>query len=131
MTDSIFTKIIKGELPAPRVYEDEKTIAIIPMYPIALAHVLVIPKVQVDLFIDLPEEDYTALMQIVKRVGQRINEKVSPKRVGLQIVGLHVPHTHVHVIGFNTMAQYQETPDESQPPDEEKRNALAKLLAFE
>lgn len=130
MTESAFTKIIKGELPAHKVYEDEKTIAIIPLHPIARAHVLVIPKVQVDQFIDLPDEEYQAVMLTVKKVGQRINEKVQPKRIGLQVVGLDVPHVHVHVIGFDTLEQYREHPDPSSPPDKDKNVALAKLLAF-
>jgi histidine triad (HIT) family protein len=130
MAESVFTKIIKGELPAHKVYEDERTIAIIPLHPIAKAHVLVIPKTQIDQFIDLPDEDYQAVMATVKKVGQRINEKLQPKRVGLQVVGLDVPHVHVHVIGFDTLKQYREHPDPSSPPDEEKNAALAKLLAF-
>lgn len=130
MEETIFTKIIKGDMPAPKVYEDDKTIAIIPLHPIAKAHVLVIPKRQVDQFIDLPEEDYIALMQTVQRVGQQINQKISPKRVGLQVVGLDVPHVHVHVIGFDTLAEYRATPDESLPPDEDTRESLAQLLAF-
>lgn len=131
MEDSVFTKIIQGELPAQKVYEDELTIAIIPLHPIAKAHVLVIPKKQVDQFIDLPDEDYQAVMSTVKKVGQRINTVIQPVRVGLQVVGLDVPHVHVHVIAFDTLAEFREQPDESQPPDMERNAALAKSLAFE
>jgi histidine triad (HIT) family protein len=130
MEDSVFTKIIKGELPSHKVYEDEQTIAMIPLYPTAKAKVLVIPKVQVDAFIDLEEHDYQALMRTVQLVGQRIREVFQPKRVGLQVVGLDVPHVHVHVIGFDTMEQYLEQPDESQPPDHQANAALAKQLRF-
>lgn len=130
MQDSAFTKIIKGEIPAHKVYEDDKTIAVIPLHPIAQAHVLVIPKVQVDHFIDLDDEDYQAVMATVKKVGQRINDVIRPKRVGLQVVGLDVPHVHVHVIGFDTLSEYREKPDESQEPDYEKNATLAKSLAF-
>lgn len=130
MEDSIFTKILKGELPGHKVYEDNRTIAIIPLHPIAQAHVLVIPKVQVDHFIDLDDDDYQAVMATVKKVGQRINDVIRPKRVGLQVVGLDVPHTHVHVIGFDTFSEYREEPDESQEPNHEKNAALAKSLAF-
>lgn len=130
MEDSVFTKIIKGELPAHKVFEDEKTIAIIPLHPIAKAHVLVIPKVQVDHFIDLNDDDYQALMTTVKEVGRRINEVIQPGRVGLKIEGLDVPHVHVHVIGFDTIDEYHERPDDSAPPDTEKQKQLAKTLAF-
>ena len=130
MEDTVFTKIIKGELPANKVYEDDKTIAIIPLHPIAKAHVLVIPKVQVDHFIDLEDDDYHAVMATVKKVAQRIDEVIKPKRVGLKIEGLDVPHVHVHVVGFDSIDQYREKPDESQPPDHDKNKALAKTLAF-
>lgn len=130
MEESVFTKIIKGDLPAHRVYEDDKTIAIIPLYPIAKAHVLVIPKKQVDHFIDLDDDTYQAVMATVKKVGKRINDVIQPKRVGLKVEGLEVPHVHVHVIGFDSIAEYRETPDESQEPNHEKNKALAKSLAF-
>jgi len=130
MEDSVFTKIIKGELPSHKIYEDEKTIAIIPLHPIGKAHVLVIPKLQIDQFIDLPDEDYRAVMATVKKVGQRIDEVIQPKRVGLQVVGLDVPHVHVHVIGFDALSEYHEIPDQSLPPDHEAHSALANRLAI-
>lgn len=130
MEDSVFTKIIKGELPAHKVYENEKTIAIIPLHPIAKAHVLVIPKVQVDQFIELEQSDYDALWRTVRQVGKVIDERIQPKRVGVQVIGLDVPHVHVHVIGFDTIDQYHERPDESLPPDTEAQKALANLLTF-
>lgn len=130
MQDSIFTKIIKGEVPAHRVYEDAATVAIIPLHPIAKGHVLVIPKVQVDQFVDLSAEDYQALMESVHKVGRRMKEVLQPKRIGLQVVGLDVPHVHVHVIAFDTLDEYRELPDEASPPDHEKNAALAEKLAF-
>lgn len=130
MKESVFTKIIKGDLPAYKVFEDEKTLAIIPLHPIAKAHVLVIPKVQVDQFIDLNDDDYQALMATVKKVGRRINEAIQPTRIGLQVIGLDVPHVHVHVIGFDSIDEYHERPDESAPPDDERQKQLAKILAF-
>ena len=130
MEASVFTKIIRGELPAHKIYEDERTIAIIPLHPIALAHVLVIPKRQVDQFVDLDDDDYQATMATVKKVGQRIRDQMQPKRVGVQIVGLDVPHVHVHVIGFDTLEQYREHPDPSAPPAADKQKQLAELLRF-
>lgn len=130
MEASVFTKIIQGELPAHKIYEDERTIAIIPLHPIALAHVLVIPKRQVDQFIDLDDDDYQATMATVKKVGQRIRDQMQPKRVGVQIVGLDVPHVHVHVIGFDTLEQYREHKDPSAPPEADKQKQLAESLRF-
>lgn len=130
MEDSVFTKIIKGELPCHKVYEDDRTIVIVPLYPIAKGHVLVIPKVQIDHFMDLPDEDYQAVMAVTKKVAQRMMAVLQPKRVGVQIVGLDVPHVHVHVIAFDTLEQYREQPDESVPPNHEANATLAQKLAF-
>jgi histidine triad (HIT) family protein len=130
MADSVFTKIIKGEIPRHHVYEDEKTIAIIPLYPVAKGHVLVIPKLQIDQFIDLPDEDYQAVMATVKKVGQRMKEVLKSKRIGVQIEGLEVPHAHVHVLAFDNKEEFRELPDESKDPDYQKNEELAQKLAF-
>jgi len=130
MPDSVFTKIIKGELPSDKVYEDEKTIAIIPLYPTTKAHVLVIPKIQVDQFIDLPDEYYMPLMASVKKVAAKIRSVENPKRVGLKIEGTEVPHAHVHVLAFDTIEEFARTPDTSQPPDLQKNKQMAQKLAF-
>ncbi|HEY5268503.1 MAG TPA: HIT domain-containing protein [Candidatus Saccharimonadales bacterium] len=130
MEDSIFTKIIKHELPCHKVYEDDLTIAIIPLYPIAVGHVLVIPKVQIDQFYDLEPKDYSALMETVKKIGKRMNQVLKTKRIGLQVIGDEVPHCHVHVIAFNTIDEYKQMADESLPVDHQKLAALASLLAF-
>lgn len=130
MEDSVFTKIIKGELPASKVYEDDKTIVIVPLHPIAKGHLLVIPKVQVDQFMDLNDDDYQAVMATVKKVAQHMKQVLGTKRIGLQVVGLDVPHVHVHVIAFDTVAEYREVADESAPPDFDKIKALADKLAI-
>lgn len=128
--DSVFTKIIKGELPAHRVYEDELTIAFIPLYPVALAHVLVVPKLQVDSFYDLPDKDYQALMDSVKKVAKRISQVIASARVGVKIEGLDVPHAHVHVLAFDSAGQFNEPADTTQPVDNDKLAKMAEKLAF-
>lgn len=130
MGDSIFTKIIKGEIPCHKVYEDDKTIAIIPLHIVGKGHVLVIPKNEVDLFIDLPDEDYQALWSTVKKVGQHMNEVLKPKRIGIQVVGTDVPHAHVHVIAFDASDEYYKRSDESKKPDHEKLAEMAQKLAL-
>ena len=96
MADSVFTKIIRGEIPAHRVYEDDKTLALLTIQPIRPGHVLVVPKAQVDKFYDLPDADYSALFATVKRVAQHM-EKVLGQRILLKIIGTDVPHVHVHL----------------------------------
>ena len=130
MEDSVFTKIIKGELPSHKVYEDDSTLALMPLHPVAQGHVLVIPKTQVDSFYDLENDDYIALMQTVKKIAKRMKEVLGTKRVGLQIVGLDVPHAHVHVIAFDTLEEFRQVEDKTAPPDHESLAKMAERLKF-
>jgi len=130
MIDSVFTKIINHELPCHKVYEDEFTIAIIPLYPIALGHVLVIPKIQVDQFFELDDKNYQALMATVKKVAKRMKQVLKTDRIGIQVIGLDVPHTHIHVVAFNTIEEYKQTADETIPVDNQKLANMASRLAF-
>jgi histidine triad (HIT) family protein len=131
MQDSVFTKIIKGEIPCYKVYEDAKTIAFLPLHPIAKGHVLVVPKLQIDQFFNLPSEEYRALMATVQKVAKHMKIALSTKRVGLQVVGLDVQHAHIHVIAFDTLKEFREQPDESTPVDTKKLQALADKLRME
>lgn len=101
MEDSVFTKIIKGELPCHKVYEDELTLAFMTIQPVREGHTLVIPKKQVDQYIDLPDEDYEAVWRTVKKVATRIRSVTGKERVGIVVKGIDVPHFHVHLIPFN------------------------------
>lgn len=101
MEDSIFTKIIKGDIPAVKIYEDDKTIAFLTIQPVREGHTLVVPKKQIDQYIDLPEEDYDAMWRTVKKVAAKIREITGKERVGVVIKGIDVPHAHVHLIPFN------------------------------
>lgn len=101
MEESIFTKIIKGEIPSHKIYEDEKTIAFLTIQPVREGHTLVVPKVQVDQYIDLPDEDYDALWHTVKKVAANLRTVTGKERIGVVIKGIDVPHAHVHLIPFN------------------------------
>ena len=96
MTDSIFTKIIRGEIPSYKVYEDDKTFAFLDIKPETPGHVLVIPKIQVDKFYDLPDDYYAAVFATTKKLAAHM-EKVLGKRILLRIIGEEVPHVHVHL----------------------------------
>ncbi len=129
MSDSIFTKIIKGEIPCHKVYEDDKTIAFMDIHPIQPGMVLVVPKVQVDHFMELADEDYDALMRAVKKVALRMHEQFADKRIGVQIEGLDVPHAHVKLIPISTNQEFYALPDTTEPDHQALAN-LAKRLAF-
>lgn len=128
MEESVFTKIIKGELPSHKVYEDDKTVALMPLHPVAKGHVLVVPKAQVDNFYDLEDADYQALMKTVKQTAKRMKEVLGTKRVGLQVVGLDVPHAHVHVIAFDTLDEFREVEDKTAAPDHNALESMAERL---
>jgi histidine triad (HIT) family protein len=101
---SIFNKIIAGEIPCYRVAEDEKHLAFLDINPNAEGHTLCIPKKEVDRLFDLPEEDYAALLHFSRKVALALKKTIPCDRVGLTVIGLEVPHAHVHLIPLNTMA---------------------------
>ena len=132
MEESVFTKIIKGQIPCHKVYEDQHTMAFVDIHPIQPGHVLVVPKAQVGFVWDLTDEQYNALMQTVQKVGRRIRE-VFPDaaRVGVMIEGLDVTdHAHVKVFPFSTGDQYRRSPDMSSQPDHTALAEIAQKLAF-
>ncbi len=100
---SIFTKIIEGEIPCHKVAEDHKFIAFLDINPNAKGHTLCVPKEEVNKVFDLGEQDYLQLMQFSRQVAKALEKTVACKRIGLSIVGLEVPHVHVHLIPINEM----------------------------
>ena len=131
MQDSIFTKIIKGEIPCQKVYEDDKTMAFLDIHPIQPGMVLVVTKVQVDSFLDLEEDDYTALWLSVQKVGLQLRQAFpDKKRVGVIVEGFDVPHVHVKLVPINSGAELRRSPDLSAEPNYAYLEELAKKLAF-
>ena len=101
---SIFTKIIQGDIPAYKIAETEDCIAFLDVNPNAKGHTLCVPKKEVDKITDLSQEDYLSLMSFSLKVAKAIERSVSCKRVGFTVIGLEVPHVHVHLIPLNSMA---------------------------
>ena len=130
MQDSLFTKIINGEIPCHKIYEDDKTFAFLDIYPKTTGHTLVIPKKQVEFVWDLEDGDYQALMATVKKAGRHIREVMGSAYVGVQIVGEEVPHVHVHVFPFDTLEEFRSIPDPNVEPDHAALAEVAKKLAF-
>ena len=102
---SIFSKIIAGEIPCYKIYEDEKTLAFLDIHPETPGHTLVIPKVEVDKLYELEMEDYLAVMKTVKMLASRM-EKILGKRTLMKVIGTDVPHAHVHLVSFDPNYQY-------------------------
>lgn len=95
---SIFSRIAAGEIPSYKVAEDENYFAFLDINPVHPGHVLVIPKKEVDYIFDLTDEEYTGLMLFVKRVAKALKKAIPCKKVGVTVIGLDVPHTHVHLV---------------------------------
>lgn len=98
MEDSIFTRIIKGEIPCHKIYEDDQVIAFLDVHPLAPGHTLVVPKQQIDHIWDLDDATYGYLWSVAKRLGAHMKDTLSPARVGVTVEGFGVPHVHIHLI---------------------------------
>lgn len=130
-TDSLFTRIIKGELPSHKVYEDELTYAFMDIHPIQPGQVLVVPRRQVAYVWDLDDREYAALMLTVKKVAGRIRQVFPHKKLaGVHIEGLDVPHAHVKVFPFDTDQEFHNRPSPTAPPDHDELAVLAERIRF-
>lgn len=130
MNESIFTKIINGEIPSHKLYEDEHTYAFLDIHPITPGHTLVVPKQQVEFVWDLDETDYQALQASVQKIARHLRMTLDVPYVGEQIIGVDVPHAHIHLIPFTDVSQYRHTPDMTAEPDHAALAELAKKLAL-
>ncbi|MXS72450.1 HIT domain-containing protein [Flavobacteriaceae bacterium W22] len=100
---SVFTKIINGEIPAYKIAEDEHFIAFLDVMPLVKGHTLVVPKKEVDLIFDLDSEDYKNLWSFAQNVAKKVKKAIPCVRVGVAVVGLEVPHAHIHLVPLNTV----------------------------
>ncbi|AKK73083.1 HIT family hydrolase [Chryseobacterium sp. P1-3] len=100
---TIFTKIINGEIPSYKIAEDENYIAFLDAMPLVKGHTLVVPKKEVDLIFDLESEEYKNLWGFAQKVAKKIKTAIPCVRVGVAVVGLEVPHAHIHLIPLNKM----------------------------
>lgn len=125
---SIFTKIIKGEIPSYKVAEDENFYAFLDINPNAKGHTLVIPKKEVDKLFDLDSETYLGLMQFASKVAKALEKTIACNRIGMTVVGLEVPHAHVHLIPINNVSDINFTSKKVSMQHEEF-DAVAKEIA--
>ncbi len=129
MEPTLFTKIIRGDIPAHKIYEDDKTYAFLDINPVQPGHLLVVPKVEVEFVWDLADEDYQALNDSVKKIALHMREVLGVKYVGQKIIGTDVPHAHVHLIPFNQSREFFGDINRVAPPDTELA-AVASRLRF-
>jgi|TARA_B100000767_G_scaffold267184_1_gene285565 histidine triad (HIT) family protein len=115
---SIFSKIIDGESPCYKVAEDENFIAFLDINPNAKGHTLCVPKKEVDRLFDLDEDTYVALMRFSRSVAKALKKTISCKRIGVSVIGLEVPHVHVHLIPLNEMEEMTFSSKVAMAPDD-------------
>lgn len=130
-TESIFSKIVSGEVPSHKVYEDDNTLAFLDIYGVIPGHTLVVPKKQVEFIWDLDDETYHALLASVKKVALRLREVTGAAYVAQKIIGVDVPHAHVHLIPFNDVADVHRANQENSEPDHDALAAMARSLYFQ
>jgi histidine triad (HIT) family protein len=100
---SIFTKIINGDIPCYKIAEDAHCIAFLDVFPLKKGHTLIVPKKEIDYLFDLESETYLGLMDFSKKIAIAIKLAYPCKRIGMTVIGLEVPHAHIHLIPINTM----------------------------
>ena len=126
---TIFTRIIRGEIPCHKVYEDDHTLAFMNIHPSRPGHVLVVPKTQVAYLHELPDADYRTLMETVHKVAKRQAAVFGPDyKICLKVQGFDIPHAHVHVLPCKTPADFAAPEDQSEP-DHAALAAMAAKLA--
>jgi histidine triad (HIT) family protein len=121
---SIFTKIVNGEIPSYKVAEDDNYLAFLDIFPLAKGHVLVIPKNETDYLFDLDDNSYLGLMHFSKRVAVALRKAIPCKKVGVAVLGLEVPHAHIHLVPLNKETDINfSKPKLSFTPDEFSKTA--------
>lgn len=125
---SIFSKIVNGEIPAYKVAENEQYFAFLDIFPVAKGHTLVIPKKEVDYLFDLDDELYTGLQLFAKKVAKGIQKAIPCQKVGVMVLGLEVPHAHIHLVPMQTEADLLNF-SKKQKFSPEEFQEIAKLIA--
>jgi histidine triad (HIT) family protein len=100
---TLFTRIINGEIPCYKIAENELFIAFLDILPVAMGHALVVPKKEIDYIFDLPEEELRELNLFAKEVARKIQSVIPCKKIGVSVIGLEVPHAHMHLIPINNI----------------------------
>ena len=126
---SIFTKIVTGEIPCYKVAETEDCIAFLDILPLAKGHVLVVPKEEVDYYFDLDDELFRKVNALAKRVAHAIKKVVPCDRIGVSVIGLEVPHAHVHLVPINSISDLDFTKNRVKLSEEEFKELADKIAA--
>ena len=128
--DSIFTKIINKEIPAYIIDENKNFIAFLDVFPLVKGHVLVVPKKQVDYIFDLDNVAYTEFWSFTKKIATKLEKAIECKRVGVAVIGLEVPHAHIHLVPINNVEDINFSLPKLKLPEEEFIQIQEKIKKF-
>ncbi len=126
---SIFTKIINGEIPCYKIAEDENFFAFLDINPLAKGHTLVVPKKEVDYLFDVDDTTLAGMMMFAKKVARAIDKAIPCKRVGVAVLGLEVPHAHIHLVPINGGFDIEFSKPKFKLTPEEFKEVAAKIIA--
>ena len=126
---TIFSKIIAGEIPSHKIEESEKFIAFLDIEPLVTGHVLVVPKIEVNKIFDLPDDYLAEMLVFAKPIAQAIEKAFNCKRCGISVIGLEVPHAHMHLIPINSSNDLNFTRPKLNPSQAELKSVQEKILA--
>ncbi|MDQ3048250.1 MAG: HIT family protein [Bacteroidota bacterium] len=124
---SIFSKIVSGEIPCHKIAENEKFLAFLDVFPLVNGHVLVIPKKETDYIFDLDDQDLSEMILFAKTVAKPLKKAIPCKRIGISVIGLEVPHAHIHLVPMNSANDVNFT-QEKLKPSQDQLAETAKLI---
>ncbi len=116
---SIFTKIIEGEISSYKIAENDKFLAFLDVFPLVLGHVLIVPKKEIDYIFDIEDAELSAMIVFAKKVAKAQKAAITCKRIGIAVIGLEVPHAHIHLVPMNTANDVNFTQPKIKPSAEE------------
>ena len=127
---SIFSRIIQGEIPAYKIAEDDNYFAFLDVFPLSDGHTLVIPKQEVDNIFDLSPDNYSGLFLFSQKIGIALKKAIPCNKVGISVVGLEVPHAHIHLIPINQVSDMNFSKEKKKATDEQLKSVQTKILSF-
>lgn len=127
---TIFSKIISGEIPCHKVAEDNNHLAFLDIMPLKKGHVLVIPKQQIDYIFDMSPDEYAALNLFAQKVAKGIKAAIDCRKVGIAVIGLEVPHAHIHLIPINSVSDIDFSKEKMRPTSEELAATATLIKSF-
>ena len=126
---TIFSKIIAGEIPGYKIAEDEKFFAFLDIFPLREGHVLVVPKIEIDDLFDLPSEYLSGILQFAQPIAKAIEKSFRCNRCGISVIGLDVPHAHIHLIPINSSNDLNFTQHKGKASDEQLKKVQQKIIS--